>query len=54
MERVAELEGQLAELRRRLPAHSILPAMVLELEELEDKLAVLQRELDGKLQLPRS
>jgi len=53
-ERIAELEWQLAELKRRLPAHSIPPAMMLELEELEDWLALLQRERDGKLQLSRS
>ena len=51
---IAELERQLAELKRRLPAHSIPPAMMLELEELEDRLALLQRERDGKLQLSRS
>jgi len=28
--------------------------MMLELEELEDRLALLQRERDGKLQLSRS
>jgi len=53
-EGIAELERQLAELKRRLPAHSIPPAMMLELEELEDRLALLQRERDGKLQLSRS
>lgn len=53
-EGIAELERQLAELKRRLPAHSIPPAMMLELEELEDRLALLQRERDGKLQLSQS
>ena len=53
-EGIAELERQLAELKRRLPAHFIPPAMMLELEELEDRLALLQRERDGKLQLSRS
>ena len=53
-EAIAELERQVAELKRRLPAHSIPPAMMLELEELEDRLALLQRERDGKLQLSRS
>lgn len=53
-ERIAELERQLAELRRRLPAHSIPTAMMLELEELEDQLDALRRELDGKLQLSQS
>ena len=53
-EAIAELERQVAELKRRLPAHSIPPAMMLELEQLEDRLALLQRERDGKLQLSRS
>ncbi len=53
-ERMAELERQLAELRGRLPAHSIPAAMMLELEELEDRLDALRRELDGKLQLSES
>jgi len=53
-EGIAELEQQLAGLKRRLPAHSIPPAMMLELEELEDRLALLQRERDGKLQLSQS
>jgi hypothetical protein len=53
-ERIAELERRLAELKKRLPAHSIPATMMLELEQLEDKLDVLRRELDGKLQLSQS
>jgi hypothetical protein len=53
-ERIAEFERRLADLKKRLPAHSIPPAMMLELEELEDGLAVLQKEHGGKLQLPPS
>ncbi len=53
-ERIAELERRLADLKKRLPAHSIPPAMMLEMEELEDSLAVLQKEHGEKLQLPPS
>lgn len=36
--RVRELELKIAELRRRIPPHSIPPAMLQQLEELEDEL----------------
>jgi len=41
-----ELEAQIEELENNLPAHSISPAMIIRLEELEDKLAQLK---DGNL-----
>ncbi len=37
-ESVAELESKIAELKRRIPPHSIPPAMLQELEELEEQL----------------
>ena len=43
-ERIAELEMRLADLNARLPAHSIPPAMLIEMEDIEDELARLQRE----------
>ena len=42
--RVAELEKQLTDLRNRLPAHSIPPSMIVELDELEEALAQAQRQ----------
>lgn len=36
---IAELEARLADLRERLPAHSIPPAMIAELDELDEALA---------------
>ena len=36
--RVRELEEKIAELKRRIPPHSIPPAMLQELEELEEQL----------------
>jgi chromosome segregation ATPase len=35
---IAALEARLEELQRRLPAHSIPPAMVAELDELDQEL----------------
>lgn len=37
-ERIAELERRIADLRARLPKHSVPPAMLLELESLEEEL----------------
>jgi hypothetical protein len=36
--RVRELEGQIAELKSRWPAHSVPPTMLQQLEELEEEL----------------
>ena len=40
--RVRELEGQIAELKSRWPAHSVPPTMLQQLDELEEE---LEREL---------
>ena len=37
-ERIGELEMQIAELKRRWPAHSVPPTMFQELDELEEEL----------------
>ncbi|RLC71413.1 MAG: histidine kinase [Chloroflexi bacterium] len=37
-ERVRELEEKIAEFKRRIPPHSVPPAMLQELEELEEQL----------------
>ena len=42
-QRVAELRQRLADLQARLPAHSAPPAMVMEVEELEEELDQLLR-----------
>ena len=41
-EEIARLEKEIAELRARLPKHSVPPAMLMELEELEDELETLK------------
>ena len=42
--RVADLEKRLSELRARLPAHSIPPSMIAELDDLEEELALARRQ----------
>lgn len=36
--RIAELERKIEELKKRFPAHSIPPALMAELDELEEEL----------------
>jgi hypothetical protein len=36
--RIAELEVRIADLRARLPRHSVPPSMIIELEDLEEEL----------------
>jgi len=36
---IAVLEARLADLQKRLPAHSIPPAMITEMDELDEQLA---------------
>lgn len=45
--RIAELEAEIAALEARLPRHSVPPAMLIELEELEEELGQLKGELPG-------
>ncbi len=40
-ERIAQLKKQIAELEARLPKHSVPAAMIIELEDLEEELAML-------------
>ena len=44
--RIHELEGEIAELKSRLPAHSIPNSMMQRLIELEDELDRLKKEGD--------
>jgi hypothetical protein len=45
--RIAELEERIADLRARLPRHSVPPAMVIEMEELEEELEQARRHAEG-------
>ena len=39
---ITRLEKKIAELKARLPKHSVPPAMLMELEELEEELETLK------------
>jgi len=41
--KIAELEGKIKELKERMPAHSVQPAMMQELEDLEEELKSLKK-----------
>ncbi|MDY6892413.1 MAG: histidine kinase [Chloroflexota bacterium] len=43
-ERIEELEQRIAEVRQRIPPHSVPPAMLEELEELEEQLKMAREE----------
>lgn len=43
-QRIAELERRIADLKGRLPKHSVPPPMLQELEDLEEELARLRQE----------
>jgi HAMP domain-containing protein len=45
-DRIAYLEERIAELNARMPKHSIPAAMIIELEDLEDKLDELKKEVE--------
>jgi hypothetical protein len=50
-ERIEELESQIAELKRRWPAHSVPPTMLQQLDELEEE---LEREVNKAADEKRS
>ena len=41
-ERIAKLEEEIQEMKARLPKHSVPPAMIIELEDLEEELEMLK------------
>jgi polyhydroxyalkanoate synthesis regulator phasin len=47
-QRITELQQRLADLHARLPAHSMSPAMAMEMETLEEAIETLQKELQHK------
>jgi len=44
IQQIQDLEARLADLQRRLPAHSIPPALIAELDALDEALAALRRQ----------
>jgi len=49
---IAELVRRLAGLKARLPAHTIPPSMIAEMDELEDALLEAQGQLEAKRTCP--
>jgi len=43
-DKINDLKARIADLKSRFPAHSLKPAMMQELEELEEELSRLERE----------
>ena len=43
-ERIAELEKEIAELKARIPKHSVRPHLIIRIEDLEEELARLKQE----------
>ena len=46
-ERVQELEKQISDLKNQWPAHSVPPAMLQRLDELEEELEILLEEMEA-------
>ena len=46
-ERILDLEKRIADLKARLPRHSVPPSMLVELEDLEEELERVQTEVKG-------
>ena len=47
IERIREIEKEIADLKARWPAHSVPPSMWQQLEELEEKLEQARRDADN-------
>ena len=47
LDRIKELERKIADLKQRLPPHSVPPAMLWRLEELEEELEKVKEESKG-------
>ena len=45
-ERIVQIEAELAELRARMPRHSVPPTMIIEMEDLEEELETLRSRVD--------
>lgn len=48
-QRLVKLQKELKQVRSQLPAHSIPPAMMLQIDELEDQIAELKKELKKRV-----
>jgi len=50
--RIKELEDEIKELKKNIPAHSIRPAMMVRVEELEEELVRMMDKLKGEDHAP--
>ena len=50
--RIKELEDEIKELKKNLPAHSTRPALMMRVEELEEELDRMRDELKGEDHAP--
>lgn len=50
--RIKELEDQIKELKKNIPAHSIRPTMMMRVEKLEEELDRMRDELKGEDHAP--
>jgi hypothetical protein len=41
---IEKIKAQIIDVKKRMPAHSVKPAMIQDLERLEDRLAELEKE----------
>ena len=44
-QRIKDLEAQIADLKKRWPAHSVSPAILMQLDELEEELEAARKAL---------
>ena len=47
LQRLSELEEQIAETKRRLPAHSVKPPVMMDLLSLEDEYDEILKQIEG-------
>ena len=48
-ERINDLEKKIADLKSRMPTHSVKPIMIIRLEELEDELKRLKIKMEEEI-----
>ena len=48
IERIALLEQQLEDLKKRWPAHSVKPQMIMEMEQMEEEIELLREQYRNK------
>lgn len=49
IERIALMEQKLEDLKKRWPAHSVKPQMIMEMEQIEEEIELLREEYRKKI-----